>query len=106
MVEKNIKYQLEDKSVVERLVDFKDVSIAHAILESGEKFPAHNSNAKVQIIIVKGELSIKLEEQEVHKYQKGSILEVPFDTFMELSNEGNESMEFFAIKAPSPTYKG
>ena len=104
MIEKLYNYELRDKDIVERLIDTKDVSIAHAIVKKGERFPAHNSDAVVRLIIIRGELSIKLENQEVHLYSKGSILEIPYNMKMELSNEGEKSLEFFAIKAPSPTF--
>lgn len=105
MIEKLYKYSLSDENIVERLIDTKNASIAHAIVKPQERFPIHNSNAIVHMIIVRGELSAKFNEQDVHCYDAGSILEIPYDTKMELSNEGKQSLEFFAIKAPSPTYK-
>ncbi|MCK5130295.1 MAG: cupin domain-containing protein [Clostridiales bacterium] len=104
MIEKLYNYSLEDKTIVEKLIDTKDLALAHAIVEKGGRFPTHNSNAQVRIIIVKGELSIKLNKQDIKVYKKSTILEIPFDTTMELMNNGSESLEFFAIKAPSPSY--
>ena len=104
-MEKAYDYEVHDVSVVEKVVDTKDVSIAHAIVKEGERFPTHNSNAIVQIIIVKGELGIRLNNEDEKNYKKGNIIQIPFDFKMEISNSGKGSLEFFAIKAPSPTFK-
>jgi quercetin dioxygenase-like cupin family protein len=104
MIEKLYKYALDDKNIVEKVVDTKNISIAHAIVEKGERFPTHNSNALVKLIIIKGTLSLKLNDQDKCIYNKGNIIEIPNDTKMELSNDSDTSLEFFAIKAPSPTF--
>ena len=104
MVEKVYNYKLDDESIVEKIIDNKDVSIAHAIVKSGEAFPTHHSNADVKVIIVKGELSMIADAQQLHKYSKGDIIEIPNNTELTLSNNGQESLEFFAIKTPSPTF--
>lgn len=98
-------YSLMDESVVEKLVDTKEVSIAHAIVKPGESFPKHSANANVHIIIIKGILSAKINGEAARTYQKGNILSIELDAEMELSSIGEESLEFFAVKAPSPTFK-
>ncbi len=104
MIESVHEYSIDNKAVIEKLVDTKEVSIAHAILEPGENFPKHTANANVKIILVRGMLSLILGEQKKHSYEK-CILEVPEDTEMELMNEGSQTLEFFAVKAPSPSFK-
>ncbi len=104
MIETIHEYSVGDVAVIEKLVDTKDVSIAHAIIEPGSSFPKHTANADVKIILVRGTLSVIFNKQEKHVYVH-SILEVPKGTEMELLNEGSDAVEFFAVKAPSPTYR-
>lgn len=105
MIEKIYQYSTENDAIVEKLVDTKDVSIAHAIVEAGASFPKHSANADVKIILVRGTLSAIFDNQEEHVYSKGNIIEVPKGTQMEIKNVGYESLEFFAVKAPSPTFE-
>lgn len=105
MIEKVNQFSLDDVATVEKLVDSKNVSIAHAVVGVGESFPKHNANANVSIILVKGTMSAVLGDQKEHVYSKGSIISVPLGTSMGIKNIGDESVEFFAIKAPSPTFK-
>ncbi len=105
MIEKVYNYSVQQKGIVEKLVDTKDVSIAHAIVEPDGSFPKHTANANVKIILVQGTLSAKFNDNDAKQYSKGNIISVPEGTEMEIKNIGEESLEFFAIKAPSPTYK-
>ena len=104
-MEKVYDYALQDEGVIEKVVDTKDVSVAHAIIEPGGSFPKHLANTNVHIVIVRGVLSAGFDSREEKIYKKGNILGVELGTEMELKNAGKESLEFFAVKAPSPTYK-
>ncbi len=105
MSEKIYEYSLEGKGVIEKIVDTKDLSIAHAVVEPGEKFPKHAANANVHIIVIKGKLSAVFNGENANIYIEGNILGVQKGTGMELSNVGEGPLEFFAVKAPSPTFK-
>ena len=104
-MEKVYNYALQDEGTIEKIVDTKDVSVAHAIVEPGNSFPKHMANANVHIIIVRGVLAAEFDGEEERIYKKGNILGVTQGTEMALKNAGGESLEFFAVKAPSPTYK-
>jgi quercetin dioxygenase-like cupin family protein len=54
------------------------------------------------MIIVRGTLTIELNEQGSNKYEKGSILNIPYDIKMNAYNEDNEVLELFVVKSPSP----
>lgn len=105
MIEKVSIFLVNGEPVIEKVVDTKDVSIAHAVIEKGGKFPKHTANANVKIILIKGELNTVFGTQQQKKYAAGTIIEVPKGTEMELSNAGFGNVEFFAVKAPSPTFK-
>lgn len=89
------------EKLIEQIVDQEEVQINHIILPSGEKVPEHYSNSNVYLTIVKGEMSLFLEGEKT-KHPLGSIVQVPYHTKMLIENEGEESLEFFVIKAPHP----
>jgi quercetin dioxygenase-like cupin family protein len=105
MIEKVYEYSIDGEGVIEKVVDKKDLSIAHAVIEPGEKFPKHAANANVHIIVIKGKLSAMFNGQDANIYTEGNILGVEKGTRMEISNAGEGPLEFFAVKAPSPTFK-
>ncbi|MDL2212225.1 cupin domain-containing protein [Erysipelotrichaceae bacterium OttesenSCG-928-M19] len=88
--------------IIEQLVDNDEVMINHIILNRGEALPEHNSNSNVYLIIIRGTLFIKLADKQTKQYKAGSIINVPYDIKMNISNNNEEQLEFFVIKAPSP----
>lgn len=102
MIEKEYKYATDDNKHIEKLIDVDEVMINHMVLPIGESVPSHYSDSKVHMIIARGELTLELDEQEPHVYPRGSIINVPYHTFMKIRNESNEITEFFVTKTPSP----
>jgi quercetin dioxygenase-like cupin family protein len=47
-------------------------------------------------------MTIKLNDGEPNIYSKGSILNIPFKTKMNVDNNSEDLLEFFVIKAPNP----
>jgi quercetin dioxygenase-like cupin family protein len=64
--------------------------------------PEHYSNSNVYMIVVRGTLTLQLDEQEPHKYGKGNIINIPFHTKMNVNNKDEEVLELFVMKAPNP----
>jgi quercetin dioxygenase-like cupin family protein len=102
MVEKHIVYTLSQKKVIERLVEDDNVAINHMILRQSEALPLHHANSNVYMIVVRGEVTLALDEQEPHAYPAGNIVLIPFQTRMDVSNQGEAALELFVVKAPSP----
>lgn len=102
MIEKNYNYAVSNLKTIERIISDGNADINHMILPNGDSLPIHNSNSNVYIIIVKGILTIKLEDQFPNKYTVGNILNIPFNTKMHLFNESEDILEFFVVKSPSP----
>ncbi len=106
MIAKTYNFSLNtDKKVVEKLVNTDDVIINHIVLPKGEKVPCHYSNSNVHLIIIKGTMTLTLEDEK-EKYKKGTIVYVPFNTKMIIENNDDEILEFFVIKAPHPKKLG
>jgi quercetin dioxygenase-like cupin family protein len=52
--------------------------------------------------VIRGNLTIRLNEQEAHKYPKGTLLEIPVNTKMNVGNQDVEVLELIVVKAPGP----
>jgi quercetin dioxygenase-like cupin family protein len=102
MIEKKFNYAITDEKAIEKIISDGNVDLNHMVFPKGSGLPKHNANSNVYMIIIKGILTIKLGDQEANKYPKGTILNIPFDTKMDVYNEDEEVMEMFVIKSPSP----
>lgn len=102
MVEEVYNMTYSDSKTVEMLISDENVHYIHMIFNKGEGLPEHFSNSNVYMTVINGTLSIRLDEQEIHKYNKGSILKIPFKTKMNVSNTHEETLELIVVKAPVP----
>ena len=102
MVEKEYNYTISDSKVIERIVSDDNVDINHMILRKFEALPEHYSNSHVYMIVVSGVVTLILNDQEEHRYASGSIINIPFQTKMNVSNSIDDVLEFFVVKSPSP----
>lgn len=104
MVEKQVLYTLSQEKVIERLIEDDHVGINHMILRRSEALPEHHANSNVYMIVARGEVTLALDEQEPHAYPAGSIVLIPFQTKMNVSNQKEDTLELFVVKAPSPRH--
>lgn len=45
---------------------------------------------------------MQLGEQDPHKYERGQIVNIPYNTKMNVNNFDEDVLEIFVIKAPNP----
>ncbi|MPM66717.1 hypothetical protein SDC9_113628 [bioreactor metagenome] len=102
MIETVHSYSLDDEKKVEKIIDADEVMINHMIFPKGAGLPEHFSNSNVYMTILRGTLTLQLGEQEAQHYPQGSIINIPYNTKMNVSNAHDEVMEMFVIKAPNP----
>lgn len=102
MIESKFEFKASASKLVEKIINDGNAMINHMIFPEGEGLPEHFANSNVYMIIIEGTLSLQLDDQEDHKYAKGSIVNVPYDTKMNVRNKDEETLEMFVIKAPSP----
>lgn len=102
MLEKIYKYSTTDEKVVEKLIMDDNVNYIHMVFGKGEGLPEHYSNSNVYMNVIRGTLSITLDEQETHDYQKGTLLQIPFNVKMNVRNTQDEVLELIVVKAPAP----
>lgn len=98
---KTYQFALSDQKHIERIIDDENVVLNHMIIPSQESVPEHYTNSNVYMIIVGGEMNIKLND-ELSLCKKGTILNIPYKTKMNITNEQRETLEFFVVKAPNP----
>jgi len=102
MVEKVFKMTLGNENTVEKVVQDENIHYAHIIINKNEGTSEHYTNATTYMTVLRGTLSIKLGEQEVHEYTQGDILKIPFNTKMTATNLHEQTLELVVVKAPAP----
>jgi quercetin dioxygenase-like cupin family protein len=96
-------YQGSEKKV-EKVIQDDNLDYIHMVFNQGEGLPLHFSNSNVYMTVLQGTLSIKLDEQPVHKYEAGTLLTIPYHTKMNVRNEDKALLELLVIKAPAPKH--
>ena len=102
MIEKVFELSKKNEKAVEKVVFDENLHYLHMVFNKGEGLPEHFSNSNVYMTVMKGTLSIGLDEQEVHEYSSGHILNIPFNTKMNVKNLNAATLELIVVKAPAP----
>jgi quercetin dioxygenase-like cupin family protein len=102
MIETKYAFTLTDSKHIERILEDDNVGINHMVLPKGEALPEHYSNSNVYMIVVRGQITLQLNEEKPNSHPAGSILNIPFKTKMNVYNDQDEITEIFVVKAPSP----
>jgi quercetin dioxygenase-like cupin family protein len=103
MIEQVFKLTETNDRLTERIIADENVHYMHMIFNKGEGLPEHISNAVLYMTVVKGTLSIGLNDQIINKYVAGTVLKIPKGIKMNVRNEDDELLEIINIKAPAPT---
>jgi len=72
------------------------------VFNKDEGLPEHFSNSNVYMTVIRGTLSIGLDEQEIHEYGSGTLLKIPYQTKMNVKNLHTDTLELIIVKAPAP----
>lgn len=102
MIEKVYKYSTTDEKTVEKLIMDDNVNYIHMVFKKGDGLPEHYSNSNVYMNVVRGTLTIRLDDQTAHEYEKGTLLEIPYNVKMNVGNSNDEVLELIVVKAPAP----
>lgn len=102
MVEQIFKLSLSDEKAVERVVFDENIHYLHMVFNKDDGLPEHFSNSNVYMTVIRGKLSIGLNEQEIHEYEAGNLLKIPIKTKMNVKNLHDETLELIVVKAPAP----
>lgn len=102
MVEKIYDLAKGDNKAVERILFDENVHYLHMVFGHNEGLPEHFSNSTVYMTVLRGTLSIRLDDQDIHEYGYNTMLKIPFNTKMNVNNLHEDTLELIVIKAPAP----
>lgn len=102
MVEKVYKLYQGDEKTIEKIVLDENLHYLHMVLNRNEGLPEHFSNSNVYMTVVRGKLSIGLNDQQIHEYEVGALLKIPNNTKMNVKNLHSDTLELIVVKAPAP----
>ncbi len=88
--------------MIEKILFDENLHYLHMVLNKDEGLPEHYSNSNVYMTVVRGKLSIGLDEQDIHEYEAGTLLKIPFKTKLNVKNLHQETLELIVVKAPAP----
>ena len=103
MVEQIFKLASGNEKAVEKVIFDEYLHYLHMVFNKDEGLPEHFSNSNVYMTVVRGKLSIGLDDQNIHEYEAGTLLKIPFQTKMNVKNLHDETLELIVVKAPAPT---
>ena len=102
MIEQIFELARGNEKAVEKVIFDENVHYLHMVFNKDEGLAEHFSNSNVYMTVIKGKLSIGLNNQEIHEYEAGTLLKIPFQTKMNVNNMHDETLELIVIKAPAP----
>ena len=103
MVEEMFQLSRGDEKAIERVVQDENIHYLHMVFRQNEGLPEHPSNSHVYMTVLRGQLSIRLNDQDVHVYEPGTLLKIPYQTKMNVKNLHTDTLELIIVKAPAPT---
>jgi quercetin dioxygenase-like cupin family protein len=98
MIEQAFHYTTGEVKTMEQVVREEKLHLNHIVLLQGESFPKHAANATVYMTVLRGELSIELNDQPVHGYKRGDVLKIPEGTVMQGLNRHADTLELWIVK--------
>lgn len=102
MIESIYNYTQTESTLVEKIIMDENIHYIHMVFEKGKGLPEHNANSNVYMTVLKGRLSLTLNEQETHVYGAGKIVVIPNGTKMNVQNQDSDLLELIVIKGPAP----
>ncbi len=102
MVEQVFKLTKGNEKAVEKVIFDDNVHYLHMVFNKDEGLPEHFSNSNVYMTVIRGQLSIGLDEQEINDYEAGTLLKIPSQIKMNVRNVHDETLELIVVKAPVP----
>lgn len=98
MIEQIYNYSTDDATEIEMLVQDPVVRINHMILAPGDAIPGHETASRAYLLVTHGVLGLTLGDQEEKTYPQGTIIRIPANTSLALTNLGTEPMRLFVVK--------
>jgi quercetin dioxygenase-like cupin family protein len=93
-------YNLKEtnEKLIEKLVMNPKGQYIHMILPKGEGLPIHHTNAELFMTVIKGTLSLGLNKEKALDVAANTMIHIPFNTEMNVSNNHDETLELIVVK--------
>lgn len=102
MNEHIFKITIGNNRIIEKVIQDENIHYIHMILKKNEGPPDHIADSNIYITVIKGILSLTLNDQGTHEYKVGNVIKVPIHSKMKLENTAKDVLELILIKAPAP----
>ncbi len=102
MIETEYKLSKPNEKGIQKVTFDENLHYLHMVFHHDEGLPEHHSNSNVYMTVVRGTLSIGLNEQDIHEYEAGTLLKIPVQAKMNVRNLHVEPLELIVVKAPAP----
>lgn len=102
MLEKVFQLTQTNEKLVKKVILDENINYIHMVFNENEGLPEHYSNSTVYMTVLRGTLTIQLDNQSQNEYKTGSLLKIPFNTKMNVNNKQAETLELIVVKAPAP----
>lgn len=98
MIEKVYNLSQSQDKLVEKPVTEEKFQYIHMIFNKDEGLPQHVSNGNLFMTVLQGTLSIKLNDETLKSYPKGTLLNIPQGIVMNVNNISDEQLELIVMK--------
>jgi|GEM_PF-4420449 len=88
--------------LVEEIIHDPDLNLTRIIVPPGGGFFNESTTSNDYLVVVRGEISLKLGSQNPSIYSSGTVIAVVPYVQIEIENPAPEELEFLLLKAPSP----
>jgi len=103
MIEQVFRLTKQSERLTEKVIDDEQLHYMHMIFNKDEGLPPHFANAiYIYMTVLRGKLSLKLDDQDLKVYETGNVIKIPYNTRMEVGNKHDDPLEMTVIKAPAP----
>lgn len=98
MIETIYELPKKEEKSIRKLVMNKNGQYIHMTFLKGDRLPLHQSNAELFMTVIRGTLSLGLNDQAIQSYPKRTMINIPYDTKMNVQNTHDETLELLVIK--------
>ncbi len=92
------QYTLTEDDLFENIITDERLVLNHVVLEARKRFPRHNTDAIVYMIVARGTIALKAKNLEKRIFTRGDVIKLPFDVPSELYNPTDDIGELFVVK--------
>lgn len=94
-------YQGDEKKINKVILD-ENVQYLQMVFNQNEGLPEHFSNSNLYMTVIRGCLTIALNDEPANEYKAKTMLKIPVNTKMNVNNRHSETLELIIVKVPAP----